>query len=74
MKTFTIEITDTFGGEANYSWVRRYTYRAKSFRGAIGMLAREYGGGWRKEIECGDYAQYKMRGACITCFITVTFD
>lgn len=66
---FTIEITDTFGGEANYSWVRRYECKAKSMLGAIQWLAHNYGGGWRKEIECGDYAQYKMRGACITAFI-----
>ena len=66
---FTIEITDTFGGEANYSWVRRYECTAKSMRGAITWLGRNYGSGWCKEIECGDYAQYKMRGACITAFI-----
>ena len=71
MYTFNIEITDTFGGEANYSWVRRYSFKAKSFFGAIQKLSRAYGGGWRKQIECGDYAQYKLTGACITCFITV---
>ena len=26
MTTATIEITDTFGGEANYSWVERKTF------------------------------------------------
>lgn len=67
--TFKVEVTDTFGGEANYSWVRRYTFKAKSFQGAITMLAKEYGGAWRKTIECGDYAQYKAQGACITAFI-----
>lgn len=66
---FTIEITDTFGGEANYSWVSRYECKAKSMLGAIQWLSRNYGGGWRKEIDCGDYAQYKMRGACVTAFI-----
>jgi hypothetical protein len=66
---FTIEITDTFGGEVNYSWVRRYECTAKSMRGAIIWLARNYGAGWCKEIECGDYVQYKMRGACIVAFI-----
>jgi len=24
--TYAIEITDTFGGEANYSWVRRHSF------------------------------------------------
>ena len=74
MPHFKVEITDLFGGEANYSWVRRYEFTAKNFRGAIQKLAKEYGGGWRKTLECGDYAQYKMSGACITCFITVSFE
>lgn len=26
MHTYQIEITDTFGGEANYSWVRRHSF------------------------------------------------
>lgn len=73
MHTFKIEVTDTFGGEANFSWVRRYTYKAKSFQGAISKLAREYGAGWRKQIECGDYCQYKLTGACITAFVTIEF-
>lgn len=73
MHTFNIEITDTFGGEANYSWVHRYTFKAKSFQGAVSKLARKYGAGWRKEIECGDYAQYRLKGCAITCFITVEF-
>lgn len=25
MATYDVEVTDTFGGEANYCWVRRYT-------------------------------------------------
>lgn len=69
MRKFEIEVTDTFGGDANYSWVRRYSYTAKSFRGAIQKLAREYGSGWRLQVYCGDYQQYNMSGACITCFV-----
>jgi len=26
MNTYEIEITDTFGGEANYCWVRRHSF------------------------------------------------
>lgn len=73
MHTFTIEITDTFGGEANYSWVRRYTHKAKSFQAAITWVAKNYGGKWRKQIECGDYCQYKQSGACVTAFITIAY-
>jgi hypothetical protein len=70
MYTYNAEITDLFGGDANYSWVRRYEIKAKNFRGAINKLARIYGSGWRLTTYCGNYQQYKMTGACITCFIT----
>lgn len=47
MNTYDIEVTDTFGGEANYCWVDRYTIEANSIRGAVNKLARIRGGGWR---------------------------
>jgi hypothetical protein len=74
MQNFQIEITDTFGGEANYSWVRRYAYRAKSVQGAMQKLARDYGKGWRKEWDDGDTARYKLQGACICCFVTTQWE
>ena len=43
---FFIEITDTFGGEANYSWVTRHVILAKSERGAINALSRRSGISW----------------------------
>ncbi len=66
---YTIEVTDTFGGEANYSWVRRYLVRASSLRGAVYKLGRDYGSGWRKEYECDSDARYNLKGACICAFI-----
>ena len=44
---YFIEITDTFGGEANYSWVTRHVIRAKSELGAINALSRRSGMNWR---------------------------
>lgn len=72
--TYEIEITDTYGGEANYSWVKRYSYQAKSFLGAIGKLSREHGKGWRLDYSTGDMARYKLNGACIVAFITYSGD
>jgi hypothetical protein len=47
MKTiFFVEITDTFGGEANYSWVTRHIIRAKSPKGCASALARRSGLNW----------------------------
>ena len=46
---YYIEITDMFGGEANYSWVTRHVIRAKSERGAINALSRRSGLNWRND-------------------------
>ena len=70
MKTiYKIEVTDTFGGEANYSWVSRYVCFAKSMRGAIQWLSLNHGGYWRKEYDTGDMVRYNMKYACICAFI-----
>ncbi len=74
MTTFRIEITDTFGGEANYSWVKRYTYDAKNFRGAIQKLARDHGAGWRQVWNTGDQARYDLTGTCVCLFIEERFE
>jgi len=35
MNTYQFEYTDTFGGEANYAWVKRATIQARNDRAAI---------------------------------------
>ncbi len=72
MKTkniYFVEVTDTFSGEANYSWVNRYIIHANSERGAICKLARHDGAGWKKEYEAGDFSRYNLSGACVCCFV-----
>ena len=64
MKFFFFEITDTFGGEANYCWVRRYKIAAHSIRGALRKLARNYGAGWH-DVGAG---RWDLRNACICAF------
>ena len=51
---FFVEITDTFGGEANYSWVTRHKVRASSERGALIRMNRESGLGFRS-VGCNRY-------------------
>jgi hypothetical protein len=70
MAIFNVEITDTFGGEANYSWVKRYQIKAKSFRGAITALAKKDGSGWRIDWSDGETTRYNLQGACICAFVT----
>lgn len=67
--TYAVEVTDTFGGEANYCWVRRYKVRAASMRGAISKVARHSGYRFRCEANYGDENRYRARGACVCAFV-----
>lgn len=70
MSKYTIEVTDTFSGEANYCWVRRFVTNAKSPLGAIRKLQREWGGQWRMDYGNSEDARYNLKGACICAFVT----
>jgi hypothetical protein len=75
MQTYNIEITDTYAGEANYSWVDRITVQAKSMRGAITQASKKLGyHGFRLDAWCGNYASYKLQGACIIAFVTESYN
>jgi hypothetical protein len=67
---FYAEMTDTFGGEANYSWVRRYKIAASSMRGAAWKLSREIGAArMRMTGNFGDMRRYDLSGSCICIFL-----
>lgn len=72
--TYHIEVTDTFGGEANYSWKHEYLVHAKSIRGAIQVLARKDGAGWKVNYTCFDNARYDMQGSCVCAFVQYVDD
>ena len=42
-QTYFIEMTDTFGGEANYCWVNRFLVSASSPRGAMRRVCARTG-------------------------------
>ena len=63
MNTYLLTVTDLFGGEANFSWVRRYKVTAKSHLGAIQKLAKHTGASWRRSLS----DRYDSGGSC--CFI-----
>lgn len=65
--SYFVEVTDTFGGEANYCWVNRYLVNAKSFRGAVRKVAKAegYSGRVRLDYTTGDSARHNIRGACV---------
>lgn len=70
---FFVEITDTFGGEANYSWVTRHKVCAVSMLGAVQKIARESGYNWRKVYDSGDQSRYDSASGA-TCFFIEPYD
>jgi hypothetical protein len=66
---YFVEVTDTYGEEANYSWVRRYKVHASSMLGAIRKVSKESGFRFRKDFSAGDFARYNAQGACVCAFI-----
>lgn len=71
---YQIEVTDTFGGEANYSWVRRYTMPApktESTRAIVRDAKRV--AGWQGPTTTTDDGltiTVRPRGECVVMFIS----
>jgi hypothetical protein len=72
MNTYQIEYTDTFAGESNYSWVRRYTIQAKNDRAAIRAAKAAVGLTGMRCIKSdyGDCIDLRPVGCCTVLFIT----
>lgn len=71
---YDVELTDTFGGEANYSWCNRETIdmpetatdrqivtAAKAALGLTGTRCRRF--------DCGECIELRPVGACAVAFI-----
>jgi hypothetical protein len=75
---YQFEKTDTFGGEANYCWVKREIVQVPDGTSdkLIVALAREWAGwGVRSEIEnYGDAITLRPRGVCEVVFITTVYE
>lgn len=65
MNHFFVEITDTFGGEANYSWVTRHKVKASTIRGALIRINRDSGLGFHS-VGCG---RFDSRSGATCAFI-----
>jgi hypothetical protein len=77
MTTFNIEVTDTFGGESNYSWVKRDSLSTKTdSRLAIIRKAKAWWGinGVRATVsDYGDMIEIRPAGLCQIAFITFEY-
>ena len=74
MKHYFVEITDTFGGEANYSWVKRLKVTANTVRGAVNKVSRDSGMAWRCAGNYGDTMRYNSQSGATCFFIELWHD
>lgn len=68
-KIFNIEMTDTFCGEANYSWITRKTIVASSARGAVCIVAKDTGISWHKVWDYDGVVRYDSKSGATCMFI-----
>jgi len=67
---YFVEITDVYGGEANYSWVTRHCVTASTMRGAMWKVSRDSGLSWHC-VGGYDYAmRYDSKSGATCAFIT----
>lgn len=66
------EYTDTFSGQANYSWVERGQVEAETELSAVRRVKAELGltGVPCKRSDCGDMVELIPRGSCTVVFIS----
>lgn len=72
----TFEYTDTFSGEANYSWVKRHTITGQDWSLSVAKVIRR-AKSWAGLTGCrcaksdmGDYIELRPSGSCTVLFIT----
>lgn len=71
-KMWNVEVTDTFGGEANYCWVNRYTVADSGRNSTVVRRAKKAAGwsGMRCSVSsCGDMIEVRPVGKRAPCWI-----
>jgi hypothetical protein len=78
MNTWNIEITDTYGGEANYCWVKRDSIEVKEYASYLSIIRKaKKMMGWNN-IRCkvemiGETLQLIPEGMCQVMFVTPSY-
>ena len=78
MVTWDIEVTDTFGGQANYSWVRRGKLRVPDGISDLALVRRiksvtGYSGIRGCATVMGDFVEIRFPGRCVVIFASVRY-
>lgn len=76
MNTYNIEITDTYGGEPNYSWVRRAELKALPTLSKRSLVRQakalmQWSGLPCETTDYGDMLELRPRRLCQVMFITI---
>lgn len=75
---FDLELTDTFGGEANYCWVKREALNLPSGSSDLRLVRAAKKALGLSGIRCrrsdfGETIELRPYGACLVAFITPTY-
>lgn len=79
MTTWNVEYTDTFGGEANYSWVRRVSFTMPDDASLLAVMRRAKakvglsGARGRRGYYNGDTLEFRPYGCCTVMFCTAEY-
>lgn len=78
MVTWDIEVTDTYGGEANYAWVRRSELHAPDDISDLALVRRIKSAagysGIRGQTEISwDFVEIRFPGRCVVIFANVRY-
>ena len=76
MCTWDIEVTDTFGGEANYCWVYWYAISMPDDISDLALVRRikaaaGYSGIRGQTYVSGDFVEIRFPGRCVVIFANV---
>ena len=71
---YFVELTDTFGGEANYSWVTRFKVHASSIVSAVRKVSKQTGLNFRKQWDPGDLVRYDSKSGATCLFVSAYED
>lgn len=79
MAIYNVEVTDTFGGEANYCWVKRASFEAPADASDAMLIRRAHkltgysGARYRKDSFNGDTIRLDYYRMCVCCFIVAEY-
>lgn len=73
-----VELTDTFGGEANYSWVKRASFDADEDASDLAIVRKAKAEIGLSGIRCkrrdfGDMIELRPQGYCTVAFISFDY-